>query len=1571
MNFPSSHDDGAGAAAPTPEYDEFSASYAQQRLWFMDQLEPSNAAYNIPLLVRLSGVLQADVLTRCIDEIVRRHETLRTTFAMCDGQLMQHIHASGQVHLAWLDLAALAAPARAQEIERLSALEAGHAFDLAAGPLLRASLLTESDTEQLLLLNMHHIISDGWSLEVFFGELVALYRAYSAGRESPLPELPVQYADHAQWEREQLEGDALAAPVEYWKRQLADAPAHLDLPRDRPRPAQRSARGAQHRLKLPPALGRAVHALGERHGLTPFMTLLAAFEVLLWRHSGQRDFCVGVPVAGRGLVEVEGLIGLFVNTLVLRCPLSPGSSFLDYAQQVKAVALEAFNHQQVPFEKLVEELKPARSMSQTPLFQAMFTLQSLALDKLSLPGLSLTRVHTEINISKFDLSLFLCEGDSDGGGFTGYLEYATDLFDAATIERMAGHFVRLLDAAVHAPQTRIGALPLLSEAERGQLLAWNDTQIDYPQGLTLSALFEAQVRHTPEATALVYEAQRLSYRELEARANRLAHRLRALGVGVESRVALCLQRSPDMVVALLAVLKAGGAYVPLDPSYPPARLAYMLEDSQAQVLLSESQLLDTLPADLALTLCMVDTQDDPTPAWLDSALPQQAGAANLAYVIYTSGSTGRPKGVCITHHAAVNFLHAMRERPGIDGDAVVLNLTSLSFDIALLELLLPLVSGARCVLVPVVATADPQALAALIEREQVSFVQATPSSWRLLLDHAWPANGSRLKALCGGETMPPDLARRLLERSASAWNMYGPTETTVWSSLDQLQPHAPLPSIGRPIANTRIHLLDASLEAVPIGVAGELYIAGEGLARAYLRRPGLTAERFVPDPFGTGGERMYRTGDLARWLPDGRIEHLGRCDHQLKLRGHRIEAGEIEAALAALAGMKQALVVLREDTPGDQRLVAYVVAAEGAAELQPAELLAALGRELPEYMVPGHVVVLQVLPLTPNGKIDRQALPAPDTTRRDVVYTAPRTAAEQILASVWAEVLKLDRAGLHDNFFALGGHSLLATQVVARLRAVHQVELPLRTLFETSTLEAAAAALDVAWSAAHDDTVAGEAPARALAPITPVSREQPLALSFAQQRLWFLDQLQPDSAFYNMPVSVRLSGPLQLDALQQALERLLQRHESLRTTFVVAEGEPMQVVAASLALTLPLHDLSALPAAEGEDRAQALARQEAREPFRLDQGPLLRVQVLRLAPQRHLLLLTLHHIVSDGWSMGVLVRDVAALYREQIDGAPGALPALPIQYADYAHWQRQWLEGPMLQQQRDYWQQQLADAPVLLALPTDRPRPAVQSWRGDSFAFELNLALLAALDALAQRSGCTPFMVLAAALDVLLWRHSGQADICLGTPIANRGRIETESLIGFFVNTLVLRSRLAGSDTFAELLVRVRDTALAAYAHQDVPFEQVVDVLKVERQLSHAPLFQVMLAEQTAPTQSLRLPGLELEQLAVDSGIAKFDLTLYVARREGRLMASFEYASDLFDATTIERMAGHFVRLLDAAVHAPQTRIGALPLLSEAERGQLLAWNDTQIDYPQGLTLSALFEAQVRHTPEPTPGPST
>ncbi|WP_158625826.1 non-ribosomal peptide synthetase [Corallococcus carmarthensis] len=1526
---------------PVPRDAGLPLSFGQQRMWFIEQLTPGGISYNVPYFARLTGALDVPALERALAVLVERHEALRTTFAVVDGQPVQRVAPSLPLPLHVESLEALPASGREQTLRRMAEAEARVPFDLGVGPLVRVRLLRLGEAEHVLLLMLHHICCDGWSLTVMERELQTLYAAFRAGTTPALPALPVQYADHAVWQRQWLPGEHLQQQLEWWRGQLSGAPAALDLPTDRPRPAAQSTQGAVYRHALPPALGKALEALCRKQGVTLFMALLGGMQLLLSRLSGQDDIVIGSPISGRTRQEVEPLIGFFINTLPLRVQGEGSLGFGELLRRVRKTCLDAYAHQEVPFEQMVDALQPERDLSRPPLFQVFFTLQHSAVPALELEGLRTSELDFEPGVSRMDLTVFLRETPE---GLVGLWEYNTDLFDAATVARFAEHYTHLLEAAVAEPERPVATLPLITAVERQRLLdLGTGAPVPYPRDASLPALFAEQAARTPDAVALEAGGQRLTYAQVEARANQLAHHLRGQGVRLGMPVGLCAGRSLEMVVATLAILKAGGAYVPLDPGYPPERLELMARDARISVLLVELGRESALRG-LAARVVVLD------PSWRAFASQPTVApgvgipADSLAYVMYTSGSTGRPKGVGIPHRGVTRLVKGV-SYVRFSADDVVLQLATTSFDAATLELWGALLHGAKLFLYPPV-TPSLEELEATLERERISVLFLTTAFFEQMALNR-PAALARVgQVLTGGDVLSPLAARKLLDAGRAVVNGYGPTENTTFSATYQvkrdLDARMPVP-IGRALENSQALVLDARLEPVPPGVVGDLYVGGDGLAWGYLDRPDLTADRFVPHPFSdVPGARLYRTGDRARWLPSGELAFMGRADTQVKLRGFRIELGEIETALRHLPGVEDAVAEVREYAPGDKRLVAYVA----GTNVDVNALRPRLSARLPAPLVPSAFVKLDRLPLTPVGKVDRKALATPvgDTLAEDA-YVAPVTATETAVAEVWASLLGRTRVGTQDSFFELGGHSLLATQVTSRLRETFQVDLSVRALFEAPTVTSLAARIDalrLESSRLHS------------LPLVPGPRDGWLPQSFAQQRLWFISQLDTLGFSYNVPMVTRLRGALDADALERSLAEVIRRHDVLRTTFDEVDGQPVQRIGPAWDFALASTDVEAAKLPE------RLAT-EARRPFDLRRGPLMRGLLLRVADDDHVLMLVIHHIVFDGWSIDVLQRELNALYPAR---GQSPLPPLSLQYVDYARWQRESFQGEELEDQLTWWREELAGAPPVLDLPTDKPRPPVQTFQGANFEVLLPQSLHGALQLLGQREGATLFMTLLAGFQALLSRYSGQDDVVVGSPISGRNRREVEGLIGFFVNTLALRADVSGSRSFRHLLRSVRENCLGAFAHQDLPFEQLVDALKPPRDLSRTPLVQTMFVLQRAATP-LSLPGLAVEDFPFQSGVSRFDLMLFMRQTPHGLVAYWEYNTALFEEATLARMAGHYVRLLEGVTANPEQPLADLPLLSREEREQLLvAWNHREERPSTPGLIHVWVEAQVARTPD-------
>ncbi|MFK8907423.1 amino acid adenylation domain-containing protein [Streptomyces sp. YS-3] len=1537
----------------------YPVSFAQRRLWFLNRMPETGPAYNCPLTTRLSGRLDWVALAAALQDVATRHEVLRTVYPEVDGEPVQQV----------LDRTPALRMVESTQDALASALaaEAGHVFDLTGELPVRATLFTLGGDEFVLSLVIHHIATDGWSWGPLLGDLATAYEARREGREPGFAPLPVQYADYAAWQRETLgeEDDpqsVTAQQLGYWREELAALPADLALPYDRPRPPVASFAGGSVPVELDAALHTRLAEVAREQGCTLFMALQAGLAVLLSRLGAGEDIPLGTVVAGRGEEALDDLVGFFVNTLVLRTDVSGDPSFAELLERVREADLEAYECQDVPFERVVETLNPERSLARHPLFQVMVTLESGDGPAFALPGVVCAEQPVGWDIAKFDLTVDFHEhraADGAPAGITGALEYATDLFDRETATGIAAALTRVLRQLAADPERPAALADPLSAEQRHQVLTgWNDTAAPVPEQM-LPQLFEAQAARTPDATALVFGDTALSFAELNRRANSLAHRLAAHGTGPEDLVALALPRSAESVVALLAVLKAGAAFVPVDTDYPAERIARLLATATAVV--TDRATAPHLPATAAGQV-LVDG-----PGHFPAGDPGRAiHPHHAAYVIHTSGSTGEPKGVVIDHAGLRNLyafhragVIARAEERGGGGPLRMALTAALSFDTSW-EGLLWMVAGHELHLIDDDTRRDAAALVRHITATGIDALDVTPTYAEQLVEEGLlDGPGHRPGVLLlGGEAAGRALWSRVrATEGLLCHNLYGPTECSVdtlwWDAADSQEP-----LVGRPLANTRAYVLDERLRPVGPGVAGELYLAGTGLARGYLGRPALTAGRFVACPFEPGA-RMYRTGDLVRWTAGGALDYLGRADDQVKIRGFRIEPGEVEAALRRCPQVAQAAVIARESGPGGKRLVAYVIPAAGHGA-QPGSLRKQLAEHLPDHMIPSAFVAVESFPMNRNGKLDRAALPAPEFTAESA-SRAPRGPREEILAALFAQVLGVDSIGAEDSFFDLGGHSLLATRLLSRVRSALGAELGIRDLFQHPTVAGLATRLGAAVGPDRARPVLAPAPERPAAP----------PLSPAQRRLWFLSRAGQGAA-YHCPFALRLRGPLDADALAAALTDVTGRHEALRTVFPETHGEPYQRVLAAEGAVVRPDVLACGPEGPGAALDALLA-----EPFDLAARPPVRAALYRTADDEHVLALVVHHIALDGWSWDPLFHDLAQAYEARRDGRAPEFAPLPVQYVDYTLWQRELLGGEddpaaPISRQLDYWRGALADAPVELALPYDRPRPAAPGFTGAAVPVELDAALHARLLQLAREHGCTVFMVVQAALAVLLSRLGAGGDIPIGTPVAGRGEEALDDLVGFFVNTLVLRTDVSGDPSFAELLERVREADLQAYECQDVPFERVVEALNPERSLARHPLFQVMLQVQDSTDGALELAGLDVRPEPFRFDVAQFDLTVDIQQRHtadgtpAGIAGHVEYAAELFDRATAETVAAGLARVLGQLAAEPHRPVGAADPLTPADRHRLLTrWNDTGLPVP-AATVPELFAAQAARTPQAT-----
>jgi amino acid adenylation domain-containing protein len=1519
---------------------------SQREVWTASRLgSDASCAFNESISVRFGGRLDRAALEAAYAALVAAHEALHTSFSADGTSLCVE---QPNAHLGFDDLSELSEADRTARVDAARLRQVTEPFDLAKAPLVRAHLLALSAENHVLLLSAHHAVCDGWSMAVLLHDLADLYSQAASGAAPTLPERP-RFTRYADEERQRAASDEHRASERWWLDRFAGEIPVVDLPGNRPRPPLKTYASDRVDHVLDATIVARAKELGAKRGASFFVTLLAVFEGLVHRLTGANDVVVGIPAAGQAATHHPTLVGHCVNMLPFRTAVAPEMSFSELLASVRRAMIDAYEHQALTFGALVQKLAVKRDASRLPLINVAFNVdQATTGDSLRFTGLVAEVETTPRAFETFDLFVNAAEKH---GTVTLETQFNTDLFDRPTIERWLASFEVLLQGAIAAPDSPVGHLDVLAPADRADLERWNASSTRaHPQPSTVPELLRAQWVRSPARTAVEASDGSLSYGEIETRSASLAAALRERGISRGSLVGISLERSSSLVVAVLGVLRAGAAYVPLDPAFPRDRLAFMADDAKLSLVVSERALENELPAPSLPRLFLEDLPAEAIA--LQPAPDRDARPEDPAYVIYTSGSTGKPKGVVIPHRAVVNFLRSTAETPGLlEGDRI-LAVTTLSFDIAVLELLLPLYVGARVVLATSTQAMDGGALRALLAKHQVNVLQATPATWRLLLA-AGERFGSSFKALCGGEALPRALAHELLATGLELWNMYGPTETTVWSTCHRVGLEDATIRIGRPIANTQVHVVDARLRDVPVGVTGELCIAGAGVTLGYLDRPELTADRFVANPFGEG--RMYRTGDLARFLPDGTLECLGRSDGQVKLRGYRIELGEIENVLGRHPDVREVVVLVREDRAGDQRLVAYVVP-RGA---MPASrvFVEHLRRSVPDYMVPQHFVEMTAFPLTPNGKVDKKKLPAPvaSSSAAGTEYVAPATPSERLLERVWQAVLGIDRISATADFFQLGGHSLLAAQVMARVAQETRVELSMRRLFEAPTLRALARVLDearTAGGATHADVIPRAKPG------------QPVPLSPMQQRLWFMEEMNPGKSVYNLPSCFRLRGKLDRGALGRALDTIAARHDTLRTTLGWDEGELRQTIGGETKFDLTPIDLSDRSPSEREEALLALLHEAAAEPFDLSAGPLARASLFLLGPDESALFFMPHHTIWDGWSFDVFLAELDRLYAAYARGEDSPLPPLPISYSDYAIWHRDWLSGPELARQTAFWTNHLAGELPLLDLPLDAPRPPTMTFAGATEPFDLPQDLVEQLTEVGRSCGATLYMVLLAAFYVHLYRLTGQPDVVVGTPVRGRSRPEVENLLGYFVNALALRTTVEGGERFLDLLTRVRETCVEAFGHQDMPFELLVQKLGVERDMSRTPLYSAFFTFQDVRNRKSSIGDLAYEQIHVHPPASPTDVSLWVKQVGGGMVGGLDFATDILHRDTAARWLAEFRELLGAVAADPEVDVAHLPLLPPEEKRALAAVSDTALDFPADAWLFELVQAQVDRTPE-------
>ena len=1499
-------------------------SLAQERLWLLEQLQPLDDTCNISAAFRLSGTLDIARLETAIEGLVTRHDVFRMRIELVQGNPVQAIDPPGRVLVSLIDLSG--SDDHEQRRERASET-APFRFDVTKGPVFRFHLVRLAANDHILKFVAHHIVADIGSMSILMRELGQLYQGL------PMQALPMQFPDFALQQRRDLDSHRMARQLEYWQDYLAGAPAALELPTDRPRRPVQGYHTARLWFEISAFTSDQIRALALSERTSIDAVLVAAFNVVLARWSGQSDLVIANVVSGRTQPEVQCLIGLFENSLPLRTRVHSDSPFRDLLRSVTANLLDTRAREDLPFEKLLEALQPPRDLSRSPICQVMVKSVQQGLPAYAAPNLHLQMIPDESEASRFDLALHISAPEA--GPLRLGLQYAIELFDRATIQRLSSHFATFVECAVRSAESRLSTLAMVGPDEISRRSsapsAVPSGDPEKPTGIadssSLTSCFLRQVARRPNAPAIASDEGSWSYSRLCNEAGRIAASLSKERGDESEPIGLLFEHDPSMVAGILGVLGAGKFYIPLSANDPPARLRAILEENRCTCLLVGSGLRDRAQAvDLEISILGVDSIED-SPSQLRSRSP-----GSIAYILNTSGSTGTPKGVAQCDRNVLHHVSNYTTTLGLGEQDRMVLLAAYSSDAAVKNIFGTLLTGGTLYLWDV-RKSGLGGLQSWLVTNGITIWHSTASLLRVALPSFLKPANLRWVVLGGELAKVDDLALVLKHGGPRCRLLVGYSQTECSTAVQYLPTreadlNSPRLPIGRPVSNTRVVLLDG--DGNPTDLFGEVAVVSRGTALGYWSRPGLSAERFIPDPIGNG-ERLFRTGDLGRWREDGALELMGRIDHQVKLRGFRVELREIETALLALDEIREAVVMAYDNDIGEKELVGYVVLANHASGASSTRFGEQLRATLPDYVVPSSFVVLDALPLMPNGKLDRKALPYPEGRHKTAGYVAPGTPIEEALVSIWCEVLRLGRVGVRDNFFELGGHSLLAMRLAARIRDTFAVELPVRALFEDEATVHSLAKLVQSMRQEQQ----GLMPLLSAQP-----RERALPLSFAQERLWFLEQLYSLGASYHEATVFRLEGNLNVVALERSFLELTRRHESLRTRFAMAGGDEIRAIVAPAAFQLGFADLTTLNVEERGAEAKRLIQVETEQPFDLERGPLFRASVLRLAAQEHIMLVTMHHIISDDWSMrNVLPQQLRMLYTAFSQGRPSSLPALPVQFGDYALWQREWLQGDVLERQLAYWRERLSGAEAL-ELPTDYPRPAVPSFKGARVAFAASSELSVALADLARRRGATLYMILLAAFQLLLSRWSGQHDIIVGSPIAGRTHRQTEDLIGFFVTTLVLRTDFSYNPNFYQLLDRVKETALGAYDHQDIPFEKLIAELHLDRALSRQPLFQVMFALQNVPKEHLELPGLRLHPLERPRRTAKFDLFLQISEGDGGLTGSIEYATDLFEHDTIERMVGHFRTLLKSIVANPEHAVSELSMLEDMELHQMMVeWN--------------------------------
>ncbi|MEI6274794.1 MAG: amino acid adenylation domain-containing protein, partial [Prolixibacteraceae bacterium] len=1534
----------------------FPLSAGQKRLWFIDQFELESTAYNLPYDYRISGEIDPSILEQSIEILLKRHESLRTIFPSSEGIPFQKITDLPHFTLDVVNLEKFTEKDQAAEIEKHSMVNELHQFDLEKGPLYLFKLMKLSSKDWILLFNFHHIVSDGWSVKIFLEELGITYTALMEQKPYNLPVLPVSYSDYSIWENDWLMGEKSKKQSEYWKNELKGVPELLQLPMDYHRPNQKTSDGEEFSLLIGKEITGKLRVFSQQNEVTELMSLLSVFNTLITRYCAEDDFVVGIPIATRRHEELQGLTGILLNNLPIRITTHENMSFLEMLELSKKKYLQAFDNQEFPIEMILEEQKVSRHANINPLIQVLFNYMSHFHEEISLQHAKMRFIDRRRSISQFDLSLHVDETEHN---FNCVFEYNSNLFKRERIERMAGHFLELLKNILENPHEKINKIPILSEAENDLMLTkWNSTIAEFHQDKCVHQLFEEQVDLHPESIAVVDDYGEFSYKDLNDRANLLANYLVKLGAAEDQIVSVYVERGIQMIVAILAISKTGATYLPLDPIYPKDRIAMILNDAQPIISITQKSLSGQISENTG-KIVLID----------ESSLYANESSENLhlgnpdkpLYIIYTSGSTGKPKGVPIKQNSVVNLVNSMNKLLRITSEDILLSVTTITFDIAVMDIFGPFLKGAKIVIASQETMADMELLIRKFTTSKATVFEATPVTYRMLVLNSWPGNPN-IRLVCGGEALSKELVRELQARSKEIWNVYAPTETTIFSVVKKLSKedsagdgYVPL---GRPIDNTLLYVLNKDLVPVPVGVPGELFIGGVGLSPGYLNMPEITRDRFINNPFPNEQKsKIYKTGDVVRYLDNGDVLFMNRIDNQVKIRGFRIELGEIESALALYETIKNNVVMVREDSRKEKNLIAYIVQKENTTT-DLADLRNFLKTKVPDYMVPASFLFLDQFPLTQTGKIDRKSLPEPDDNLNQSakIYIEPTNEIEKELTVIWSESLNISKIGIGDNFFELGGNSLYATIIISRINKNFNIHLPLRSIFEKQNLADLATEIQFHLSNVKDSE-------NQIIPHLDTTSDT-FPLSAGQKRLWFVENLEPGNLGYNVPLSYHIKGEIDPKILEESISALIRRHDTLRTIILTVDGTPVQKILPSFSFQLDMVHLENLPSNEKYNQLEKYIHQNEQHLFDLEKWPLSIFKLLRLSADEYTLLMNFHHIITDGTSVRIFVEDLGQIYTAIKENRPTDLPELPITYGDYASWQEKWMESDTCRKQIDFWTNELKGAPELLQLPLDFPRPKIQTYDGDEVNFVLDAALTQQLQLFSKRTNTTLFVTLLSLFNSLITRYISQDEFMIGIPIAGRNFKELELLHGMLINNLLMRVSPTDDMSFPEMVELCKLKFFQDFENQEVPFDKIIEIMKVARHPNISPLFQVMFNFLNMFDEEISLADAIMEKEDRRGNVAQFDLTLHVYESKKTLNCVFEYNVNLFKRDRIKRMAEHFQELVKSLMKHPDQKIRKIPILSLQEKRLVLKeWNTTKTCFQDDKCIHQLFEEQVIKSP--------